>query len=407
MSTQITQPIIQFEHRDTAIYSRAIATDPPIASITYHQSSRYRQRVLCTLIGLFMALGLTFLLHTPAQAEELVWTPQDSERTENLYRVTCPSATHCFAIYSSGRGSGVLATTDGGATWNAQSPGGGSSSDLSCPSTTHCFYASDDSIRATTNGGATWSQQTISGFPSGARIYGIDCPSTTHCFLTASHTMNMGGFDMTTPYIYATTNGGDSWSRQTLPSLTNHLIFNVSCVSNNDCFSITSFRNILTTTDGGTTTWSSSLQADDSGTIYCVSTTKCFLRTTNRGQIHVTTDGGANWSALTVDTAEDLNAISCLSDTHCFVVGDAGTIFSTTDDGSTWTTQTSGTTEDLRAISCLSTTHCFAVGDNGTILVSGPAPHQRRQLHQPHQRLMDRAIPTLGQRLLVAQLCVP
>src|SRR5580704_2831080 len=79
-------------------------------------------------------------------------------------------------------------------------------------------------------------------------------------------------------------------------------------------------------------------------------------------------EGGvpAGWNVVAAGTT-NLNAVSGLSDTAVWMVGDQGTIEHW--DGSRLTTETSGTTSNLRGVCAVDADHVYAVGDSGTVLV--------------------------------------
>ena len=89
--------------------------------------------------------------------------------TGTLSAIACPSTTHCYVVgvTFAGGHAVIMATSDAGATWTAQSaPGGtGSLSNIACPSTTTC-YAGGSGIIGTTNSGKTWSSQTLPREPT-------------------------------------------------------------------------------------------------------------------------------------------------------------------------------------------------------------------------------------------------
>src|ERR1700674_1633131 len=120
------------------------------------------------------------------------WTAQ-TPGTSNFFllSVSCPTTTTCFAVGSSGT---ILGTSNGGSTWTAQTSGIGTELDgVSCPSTTICFAVNGQAycgcgsfggphggtILATTNGGGTWAAQS-SGTTN--QLTGVFCPGTTTCF---------------------------------------------------------------------------------------------------------------------------------------------------------------------------------------------------------------------------------
>ncbi len=71
------------------------------------------------------------------------------------------------------------------------------------------------------------------------------------------------------------------------------------------------------------------------------------------------------WTVIPAGTA-NLNAVSGVSDSAVWVVGDKGTIGHW--DGTSLTFESSGTTANLRGVFARSTTEAYAVGDGGTIL---------------------------------------
>ncbi len=73
----------------------------------------------------------------------------------------------------------------------------------------------------------------------------------------------------------------------------------------------------------------------------------------------------SGWTLIPAGTA-NLNAVSGVSDTAVWVVGDRGTIGHWNGTKLVW--ETSGTTVNLRGVWALDTDHVYAVGDGGTIL---------------------------------------
>ncbi len=75
--------------------------------------------------------------------------------------------------------------------------------------------------------------------------------------------------------------------------------------------------------------------------------------------------GPTGWTALKAGSA-NLNAVSGVSDSAVWVVGDQGTIARW--DGVALSFESSGTTANLRGVWALDTDHAYAVGDGGTFL---------------------------------------
>ena len=75
---------------------------------------------------------------------------------------------------------------------------------------------------------------------------------------------------------------------------------------------------------------------------------------------------GNSWAVYGSPVSESLTAISMVSATDGWIVGNAGTILRW--NGSAWSTVTSPTSEDLRDVEMVQGDHGWAVGGNGTIL---------------------------------------
>src|SRR3954452_14296175 len=108
----------------------------------------------CVLALLVLAASAS-----PAAAAGL-WSLQNPT-SANLDAVTCPAAGTCWAVGDKGT---IVVTHDGGAEWTTQSSGTTTNlNSVSCVSTTTCVAVGDKSgtgmIVATTNCGTSWSAQ--------------------------------------------------------------------------------------------------------------------------------------------------------------------------------------------------------------------------------------------------------
>ncbi|HUB22931.1 MAG TPA: YCF48-related protein [Streptosporangiaceae bacterium] len=79
---------------------------------------------------------------------------------------------------------------------------------------------------------------------------------------------------------------------------------------------------------------------------------------------------GASHAGGTTSTLYD---IGCLSASHCFAVGDAGTLLATTDGGRAWRRETSPATAPLYRIACAAPASCYVIARPDTILVTHDA----------------------------------
>ena len=81
-----------------------------------------------------------------------------------------------------------------------------------------------------------------------------------------------------------------------------------------------------------------------------------------------TTNSGNNWTIVYNASGETYNAISMVSETVGWAVGNSGKILKTSDGGDSWQPQTSGVTVNLNDVSFWSSTEGLAVGAGGTVL---------------------------------------
>jgi hypothetical protein len=167
----------------------------------------------------------------------------------------------------------------------------------------------------------------------------------------------------------------------------------ISCVSNLTCEAVgedsSGSAGAIGTTDGGVT-WSVQSLPSGSGQLLgvsCTSTSLCEAvgvgSTSGTGNVVGTTNGGATWSTQAIPSGVGgLASISCASSTSCEAVGEESTgfaaIIGTHDGGSTWASESvPSAAVDLAGVSCSSVSACVAVeGGAGTDLdeiLIGPA----------------------------------
>jgi photosystem II stability/assembly factor-like uncharacterized protein len=264
------------------------------------------------------------------------------------------SGTNLYAMATAG---GTTYTYTDTTNWGAAATllGGQSPDWMGCANPSQCWaYTYQGDIWASTNGGASWTEETT---PSNPVWYG-------GWFLNASDGWATGANGT----IVATTNGGTTWTAQTSGS-TQELTA-VDCVSTTQCW-VSGFGGVILVSSNGGTTWTAqnSTTTNTLDEISCVSASDCWASGA-AGTIIATTNGGATWTAQTSGSTQELYGISCVSTTQCWAAGGAGVILATSNGGTTWTAQTSGTTDALYAIQCYSATACWAGGNAGVIVAS-------------------------------------
>ena len=187
------------------------------------------RRVLAVIVA-SVAL-FSGLLAPPAGATIGVssWHQQPVTDISAVNGVSCPDSNHCWAVGFSGDvldyHAAILATDDRGVTWVAQpAPAPASFSQLNavaCPDVMHCVAVgwtyvsggvSASLIVATSDGGATWLAQ--SGPAGNTVLNAVACASDEACWVAGSRTTA----GTSTAVIAATTNGGGTWTPQTPPA---------------------------------------------------------------------------------------------------------------------------------------------------------------------------------------------
>jgi photosystem II stability/assembly factor-like uncharacterized protein len=264
------------------------------------------------------------------------------------------STTSLAAFAVAGDGKTYTDTTNWGAA--ATLLGGQEPDWMGCANSSQCWaYSYQGHIWASTNGGETWTEQTT---PSNPIWFG-------GWFVNASDGWATGANGT----IVATTNGGTTWTAQTSGSTAE--LTAVDCTSTTQCW-VSGFGGVILVSSNGGSTWTAqtSTTTNNLDEISCVSASDCWASGVG-GTIIATTNGGTTWRAQTSNAGNnELYGLSCVSTTQCWAAGVGGVIVATTNGGSTWTAQTSGTTDTFYAIQCYSGTACWAGGENGVIVAS-------------------------------------
>ncbi len=321
--------------------------------------------------------------------------------------VDCPSASICFAVGTSAEGTGgLLATSDGGKTWEAQTlPAGiGSLTGVSCASTSDCWAvglapstASPVAV-GTTDGGRIWTAATV---PAGvSALLGVDCPTTSDCWAV--------GYDVSSSTSYgaviATADGGGTWQIESVPSVRGELKA-VDCVGPKDCWAVGYGANVgvvLATVDGGSR-WANEVLPSGPvlvrglDSVHCPTRSDCWAGGSTAlpagvWDVVATTDGGATWNIqyLSSSVGGQILAIDCTGRSDCLALGQqpegsdttGSTLFVTKDGGTIWTTKFNWTRALLTSLVCAGVSECWAAGggaivvtsDGGSVWTAQPLP---------------------------------
>ncbi|MCX6563183.1 MAG: YCF48-related protein, partial [Candidatus Aminicenantes bacterium] len=207
-------------------------------------------------------------------------------------------------------------------------------------------------VLKTTNGGQSWFKQT--GGTTSLILYGV--------YFTDAETgwaVGEGGL------ILYTTNGGTAWTAQT--GGTNKLFRDVFFVDQSTGWIVGNEGTILKTENGGAT-WS--VQTSGTGRHLC----GVFFVDANTGwaagdygRILKTANGGTTWISQDSGTAKWLFGVHFVDSVTGWAAGYAGTILKTSDGGATWSSQYGGST-DFQGVHFVDAKTGWVVGAEGAIL---------------------------------------
>jgi photosystem II stability/assembly factor-like uncharacterized protein len=205
----------------------------------------------------------------------------------------------------------------------------------------------------------TWTQQTVG--PGTDALWDVT-------FVNRDRGWAVGSTINSTAVIFATSDGGATWTRQTPQDGTGPVqaLGAVSFVDANRGWAIGP-QTLLATTDGGVT-WV--VQETFSGIghtdVEFIDANRGWM-TANLGRVSRTGNGGDNWTT-TQPAFSNLTDVMFIDPDRGWVVGSGGTILTTGNGGTNWTEQPSGTSQALRAVTFVDSERGWAVGNDGTIL---------------------------------------
>jgi photosystem II stability/assembly factor-like uncharacterized protein len=325
-------------------------------------------------IGLALVLGLLGALTGGVASASS--TSRAAPKLTSVVAVSCPSSNDCFAGGTTAHGNVVLDTTDGGASWHAESESVAISV-IDCPSATVCIGAGlGDRVLVTSDGGKAWNLHTVSS--SLAEVQALACPTTSDCWSTG---LAMGSIGVV---VYHSSNGGASWKLVETPKLTVPMSSSsgISCSNRDDC--VVTGYGVLKTRDGGLSWTSVSLRGFVLDAVTCMSSSDCVALSNvtsavpshESSSIYTTTDFGSRWkSHLSGQGVTDLDGISCPSPGRCVSVGGGytpkgasqytswGAIETTQNGGTSWKEHKDVDVSYLLDVSCAKGSRdCIAVG---------------------------------------------
>jgi photosystem II stability/assembly factor-like uncharacterized protein len=345
--------------------------------------------------------------------------------TSTLYDVGCLTASRCFAVGDAGT---LLATTDGGRTWQREpSPAGAPLYRIACAPPASCYViARPDTIVVTHDAGAHWAARplpvhvpglaqpgcVIGGLPQAEMpcrlgLLGISCPSASICYAVATAP---SGYD-TDPVsqasgagpgssLWLTQDGGATWTSQPIPpgvvcdgdcsESYRYPLEWVSCAPSGPCWAggnqlIGSHEGfaaalLMTPAPGGSWRLVPGCPAGGpcSGPVTdvgaCPTGAGCYAVNNSNpfgdgsSTVSIYTATGQNGPNVTMPAGLVINDIACPAARTCYTAGAGGVILRTTN-GTRFTPAKTGARANLNGITCVTASDCYAVGAAGTIEV--------------------------------------
>ena len=341
--------------------------------------------------GLVVRCLLLFAAHCSLLTAHSVaseWRRQKTGTLAWLHAVHFIDAKRGWAV--GGKGA-LLATADGGATWEVQpSPTADALRDIFFTNERTGWIVCERDIyklrteteaRAyllkTTNGGATWKRVEAAGKDTNARLVRV-------VFADNEHGWTFGEEGA----LYATADGGNSWERQRVP--TRHLLLAGAFLDAGTGWLAGAGGTFLYTADGGAS-WregvvvnASAFGADSTAAAQLVAAgaeskpsrinAVSFIDARrgwavgSGGAIFATVNGGRSWRTLRSKTDADLFDAKFFDERAGLVVGAEGTALHTTDGGETWEAVATGTKHQLERLFFIDRHTGWAVGFGGTIV---------------------------------------
>lgn len=197
------------------------------------------------------------------------------------------------------------------------------------------------------------------------------------------------------PSAVASAGSSGSWSNVPDNSSGDQFVSGLTCYSKINCVAISGIDDDVFLSNDGGASWNvdhSSKEFVQEEDIYCEASGTCFMLSVLVTPIPIkydgvaiaeSTDGGSSWtedyaSHVAPEKGQqptyELDAIACLSSSHCVVSGNDGTtsfMLTTTNGGKTWS-KLAQSVSDFESLSCPSATVCYGVTgvDNANVYKS-------------------------------------
>jgi hypothetical protein len=378
-----------------------------------------------TLAVLALAAVAGCATRTPAAPAPAASHAEGSGTTSTLYDVGCLTASRCLAVGEDGT---MLATTDGGRTWNREaSPTRAPLYRIACAPPASCYViARPGTILVTHDAGAHWAARALplhvpglalpgcmigdptvpqGEIPCRLGLLGISCPSALTCYAVATAPSGYGTNPVSQTSggepgssLWLTRDGGATWTRQPIPPGVvcdgdcngpyGYPLEWVSCAPAGPCWaggnqlvgSHEGFASVLLMTPAPGGSWRLKPGCPASGPCSepvtdvgaCPTATGCYAVNNSSpfgagSTVSIYTATGQLGPSVTVAAGLVINDIACPAARTCYTAGVGGVILRTTN-GTRFTPIKTPVRANLHGITCVTTSTCYAVGAVGTIV---------------------------------------
>jgi photosystem II stability/assembly factor-like uncharacterized protein len=262
--------------------------------------------------------------------------------------------------WAAGGKGALLSTSDGGATWEARKPAtedavrdiffhDAETGWLLCERSMFKPMEKEESVSyllKTTDGGRAWSRVEVTrGADVDLKLAGLRFADRERGWVFGE----MGS-------LFVTENGGETWSRQRVP--TRHVLLGASFFDARTGWLSGGGLTVLKTTDGGAS-W-------HAGTVHLPASGAGAQSRPEPGSAEPGEE--ARQEAAARKFSRRLNAVCFVTPDAGWAVGAGGVIIATSDGGRTWRPQTSGVGDDLWDVKFFDAREGWAVGTGGTML---------------------------------------
>ncbi|MBK9332573.1 MAG: T9SS type A sorting domain-containing protein [Ignavibacteria bacterium] len=252
----------------------------------------------------------------------------------------------------------ILHSSDNGITWQRQLNDIVSLRSIDMLNSNTGYTSGDGSkIYKTTNGGQNWDTVSRPIFNSSISINKIK-------FLSENFGYAFGNSGK----VFKTTNGGNNWEDLVTNSI--YSFYAGDVIDENNLCAAGNVGEIIKSTNGGTNWINIRPLTSNQIRYYSIAmiSSEIFYAAGESSTLLKTTNGGTNWTPIFVDSVSIiLRSVNFYTEDIGYVVGDKGICLFTTNGGNTWNKEFSNTV-NLKTVFIKNPYEIFAAGDNGCLI---------------------------------------